>query len=106
MLQKIQKIFFDFAVISFELVALDSHFYWERIVDIGWQYVNKQSLDFTYYENRPFRDDTLSEWSKNMTKTLPCRFKQSFEPFNMLTFHKCSDTGLLGHVINSNFCSL
>ena len=49
MLQKIQKIFFDFDVISFELVALDSHFYWERIVVIGWQYVNKQSLDFTYY---------------------------------------------------------
>ena len=49
MQQKIQKIFFDFDIISFELIALDTRFYWERILDIGCQYVNKQSLDFTYY---------------------------------------------------------
>ena len=49
MQQKIQKIFFDFDIISFELIALDTRFYWERILDIGCLYVNKQSLDFTYY---------------------------------------------------------
>ena len=33
-------------------------------------------------------------------------FKQSFGPFNMLTLHKCSNTGLFGHLIKSTFCSL
>ena len=46
MQQKIQKIFFDFEIIAFELVALNTRFYWERIVSIGCQYVNKQSQDF------------------------------------------------------------
>ena len=31
-----------------------------------------------------------------MTKILPWRLKQSFGPFNMLTVHKCSDTGFFG----------
>ena len=46
MQQKIQKIFFDFEINAFELVALNTRFYWERIVSIGCQYVNKQSQDF------------------------------------------------------------
>ena len=45
---KILQIFFDFEIIAFELVALDTRFYWERIPLIGCQYVNKQSHDFTY----------------------------------------------------------
>ena len=49
MQQKTQKIFFDFQIIAFELVALDTSFYWERILVIGCQYVNKQSQDFRYY---------------------------------------------------------
>ena len=43
---------------------------------------------------------------KNMTKILPCRFKQSFRTFIMLTFHRCCDTGLFEHVNNSTICSL
>ena len=41
MQQKIQKIYFDFDIILFELAALDTRFYWERILDIGCQYINK-----------------------------------------------------------------
>ena len=48
MWKKIRKIFFDFEIIAFELVALDTWFYLERILVIGSQYVNKQSQDFSY----------------------------------------------------------
>ena len=41
-----------------------------------------------------------------MTKRLPCRFRHSFGPFNMLTVHKFSDTGLYKHLSNPAFCSL
>ena len=47
--QKVEKIFFDFQIIAFELVALDTRSYWERILVIGCQYINKQSQDFRYY---------------------------------------------------------
>ena len=46
--QKIHKLFFDFEIIAFELVALKTRFYLERILFIGCQYVNKQSQDFRY----------------------------------------------------------
>ena len=85
-------IFFDFDIIPFELVALNTPFYLKRILVIGCQFIKKQSQDFRYYQDRIFRDDFLSEWSRNMTKILPCRFKQCFGPCNMLTVHKCSDT--------------
>ena len=49
MQQKGEKKFFDFEIIAFELVALDTRFYWERILVIGCQYVNKQSQDFRYF---------------------------------------------------------
>ena len=49
MQQKIEQIFFDFEIIAFELVALDSRFYWERIHVIGCEYANKESQDFRYY---------------------------------------------------------
>ena len=44
--KKIEKVFFDSEIIAFELVALNSYFYWERILVIGCQYVNKKSEDF------------------------------------------------------------
>ena len=44
-----QKIFFDLQIIAFELVALNTRFYWERILVIGYQYVQKQPEDFRYY---------------------------------------------------------
>ena len=49
MQKKIQKTFFDFEIIGFELVALRVRFYSERILFIGCQYVNKQSQDFRNY---------------------------------------------------------
>ena len=101
--KKIEKIFSILEISAFELVAWKTYFYRERIVVIGSQYVNKQSQDFRYYWNLVFQTEVLSEWSKNMTKLLPCRFKQFFGPFNMLAVHKCSDTGLLMHLSNHAF---
>ena len=49
MQQKAEKIFFKFEIIAFELAALNTHFYWERIFVIGCQYVNKQSQNYRYY---------------------------------------------------------
>ena len=47
--KKIEKTFFDFEIIAFEFVALNTRFYWERIAVIRCQYVNKQSQGFRYY---------------------------------------------------------
>ena len=41
MQKKIQKIFLDFETILFELVALNTRFYWERILVIGCQCAKK-----------------------------------------------------------------
>ena len=47
MQENIQKIFFDFEIISFELVALDTLFYWQRILVIECQYVNSLNISDT-----------------------------------------------------------
>ena len=49
MQKKTEKLFFDFAITEFELGALETRFYWETILIIRCQYVNKQSQDFRYY---------------------------------------------------------
>ena len=49
MVKKIHKIFFDFEIIPFELVELNTCFYRERILVIWFQYVNKECQDFRYY---------------------------------------------------------
>ena len=58
-----------------------------------------------------FGAESLSECQKNMTKILPCRFKQFFELFNTLTVHKCSTSVLtvhkcFRHLQNPTFSSL
>ena len=47
--QENQIKFLDFDIIAFELFTFDTSFYWERILVIGCQYVNKQLHDFRYY---------------------------------------------------------
>ena len=47
--QKINDFFINFEIIAFELVALNTRFYWERILAKGSRYVNKESRDFRYY---------------------------------------------------------
>ena len=47
MQENIQKIFFDFEIISFELVALGTLFYWQRILVIECQYVNSLNISDT-----------------------------------------------------------
>ena len=49
MQKKVQKMFSDLEIIAFELAALNTHFCLERILVIGYQYVNKQFRDFRYY---------------------------------------------------------
>ena len=61
MQKNIKKIFSVLEIISFELVALRTHFYKERIILIRSQYINKQSQDFRYYSKRMFRTEVLSE---------------------------------------------
>ena len=47
--KKIEKIFFGSEIIAFELVALNTRFYWENILVIGCHYANKESQDFIYF---------------------------------------------------------
>ena len=61
MQKNIKKIFSVLEIISFELVALRTHFYKERIILIRSQYINKQSHDFRYYSKRMFQTEVLSE---------------------------------------------
>ena len=42
MQKKIEEIFFELQIIAFELVAVNTRFYWERILFIGCQYVKKK----------------------------------------------------------------
>ena len=49
MQKKIQKINFGLEIIAFEVTALNTRFYWERILVIGFQYVRKHFQDFIYY---------------------------------------------------------
>ena len=49
MQRKTEKISFAFEIIAFELVALDTRFYSERIFVVGCQYVNKMCQDFRDY---------------------------------------------------------
>ena len=47
--KKIDKIFQVLEKAAFELISSNTHFYWEKLLFIGSQYVNKQSQDFRYY---------------------------------------------------------
>ena len=47
--KKIQKIFFGSEISAFELVALNTRFYWENILVIGCQYGKKESQDFRHF---------------------------------------------------------
>ena len=47
--KKIKKKFIGFEIIAFELVALNTGFYWENILFIGCQYGKKKSQDFTHF---------------------------------------------------------
>ena len=104
--EKIKKIFFDFEIITFELVSLKTRFYWKRILLIASQYANKQSqvshtTTTEFVELISFPNDR-----KNMTKILQGRFQQSLRHFNMLTLHNCSDTLLFRHLSNRASSSL
>ena len=66
--KKIEKMFFGFEIIAFELVALNIRFYWENILVIGSHYANKESQDFKYFLKSVYGADFLWELSKNQKK--------------------------------------
>ena len=66
--QKSKKRFFNFEIIAFQLLALNTRFYWGEIHAVGSQFVNKQSQDFIYYSDKIFGADILSEWWKKLEK--------------------------------------
>ena len=49
MQKTVEKKFLDFETIAFELVALNTPFYWERILVIGCEYVNSLKTPDTVY---------------------------------------------------------
>ena len=49
MQKKNHKMFFGFEMIPFELVALNTRFYWDNILVIRCHYANKDSEDFRYF---------------------------------------------------------
>ena len=106
MQKRIQKIYFDFEIIAFELVAWNTRFYWENILVIGCEYGKKEFQDIRHFQKGLYGANFLWEWSKNITKTLASRIKQCFGPFNMFTVNKCSDMGFFGLLSNSAFSSL
>ena len=68
--KKIEKIFFGSEIIAFELVALNTRFYWENILVIGCQYAKKSVK--------------ISDTSKKMLKGLI-----SFESYQKMTQKHC-----------------
>ena len=106
MSNKFQELFSVLEISAFELVAWNSNFQRDIRCVFARQYVIKQFQDFSYYQDRIFWTEVLSEWSKNITKPLPFTLQNCFRPFNMLTLPKCSDTGLFRHLRNNAFCSL
>ena len=103
--EKFRKTFFAFEIIAFELVPLNTRFYWENILVIGFHSTNKKFQDLWYFQKRVYMADLRWEWSKNIKKILPRACKQRFETCNMLTLHKCSDTGFSWLLSNSDFSS-
>ena len=49
MQKKTEQIFLDFEAIAFELIALNTRFYWERFLVIGGQYAKKDCRDFRFF---------------------------------------------------------
>ena len=49
MQKKNHKMFFGFEMIPFELVALNTRFYWDNILVIPCHYASKDSQDFRYF---------------------------------------------------------
>ena len=53
--KKIQKMFFGFEIVDFELVALDTSFYWENILVIGCPKMEKKIQKMFFgFEITPF----------------------------------------------------
>ena len=63
MQKEVQKIFCDFKIIAFELVALNTRFYWERILVIRCKYLN--SLKISDTSKKEFLERIFFQWDQN-----------------------------------------
>ena len=100
MQKKIEKIFFDFEIIAFELVVLDTRFYWERIlVPAVNMLTNSLKISDTtkieFFQLISFHSDQKI-WKKY------CRADLS-NLSDMLTFHECFEMLLFRHLSNPLF---
>ena len=57
--KKIEKMLLGSEIIAFELVALNTRFYWENILVIGCQYGKKESQDVKYFQKSVYGLDSL-----------------------------------------------
>ena len=69
MQKKIEKMFLSSEIIAFELIAVNTRFYWETIHFIGCQYVNSLKISDTtktkFLSWFPFRG--IKKYGKNTT---------------------------------------
>ena len=77
----------------------------KRILVVSSQWVNKQSQDFPYQEERIFLTELSSQGSINMMKVLWFSFEQCFGPFTILFFKVSSETRLFRLLSNHVFAS-
>ena len=93
MQKKLEKIFFDFAIIAFELVALDLAFTERECLSLGVNLLTKNLKISDTTKTEFLQLIFFSELSNSMRTILLCRVKHYFGPFKMLTVHKCSGHG-------------
>ena len=78
MQKKIEKMFCNFEIIAIELVALNTLFYWERILFIRGQYVEKQSQEFQTLLKSNFSSSFSLRLIKNNNKSTAVEIQAVF----------------------------
>ena len=92
-------------IIAFELVALNTHFYLERILISGVHMLSNSLIISDTSKTEYFELKFFQTEKKNMAELLLLRFQQFLGHFNILTLQNCSEVGLFRHLIDNAFCS-
>ena len=105
--KKVEKIFFDLEIIAFEFTVLKLVFTEREYISLGVNMLTN-SLKIsdntkTEYLGLIFFLSDQKVWQKYCREDLS---SDSDGPFNLLTVHKCSDTGFFRHLSNPAFGSL
>ena len=67
--------------------------------------VNKESYEFVYYQKRLFPMELPAKWLINVSKVLPLRLQQCFDPYSILSVWGSSETRLFRQLSNRIFRS-